>query len=626
MSRLGKYLLRTSERTFQSALLAIVLCAMPALAAPFAYVVNTNQAVVGGPGSVSVIDSASNTVTATITVPSQPTGIALTPDGVFAYVTNASSNVVSVIGTATNTVVASVPVSTATESFSVAITPNGAYAYVVVNQAVAVIATATHTVVANIPIPNEGIGQSSPIYVAITPNGAFAYVGDHSLGVVWVIATATNKIVTAVKVGGQVQTLAITPDGNFVYEANSGNLDVSVIQTATNTVVANYRNASQLDTYGVALNPNGAWAYVSGYNPGSVEVISTASATGVTNIPLANPGAQGLAVSPNGAFVYVANSLLNSVSVISTATNSVVTSVPVGPFPVAVAFAPSPAPVSVTPNPASGLTVTFALTYTDLYGASDLGLVGVVFNSQVALANSCTVFYAPSTNLIYLYNDAGTGWSSVAPGAGTLTNSQCTITRIGTSVATSGNNLTLNLSVTVSPTYTGKHGVFMRAQDNRDSKSGWVNKGTWSPTTNQPPAVVSVTPNPASGRTNTFALTYSDSNGASDLYLVEALFSSVVSALNSCEVFYVPATNLLYLVNDAGSGTSSIFPGSGTLSNSQCTITGSGTSVATSGDTLTLNVEITASPTFTGTKNIYMFAEDNSFANTGAVNKGTWTP
>ena len=71
-----------------------------------AYVVNGNS------GTVSVIDTATNTVGATVTVGTAPYGVAITPDGTSAYVTNDGSNTVSVIDTATNTVSATVTVGT----------------------------------------------------------------------------------------------------------------------------------------------------------------------------------------------------------------------------------------------------------------------------------------------------------------------------------------------------------------------------------------------------------------------------------------------------------------------------------------------------------------------------------
>jgi YVTN family beta-propeller protein len=63
-----------------------------------------------GSNNVSVINTATNALVATVTVGDQPSDLALTPDGSRAYVTNNNSGTVSVIGTATNTVVATVPV------------------------------------------------------------------------------------------------------------------------------------------------------------------------------------------------------------------------------------------------------------------------------------------------------------------------------------------------------------------------------------------------------------------------------------------------------------------------------------------------------------------------------------
>lgn len=54
--------------------------------------------------SVSVVSTATNTVTATITVGTYPIGIKVSPDGSTVYVSNRGSNTVSVISTATNAV------------------------------------------------------------------------------------------------------------------------------------------------------------------------------------------------------------------------------------------------------------------------------------------------------------------------------------------------------------------------------------------------------------------------------------------------------------------------------------------------------------------------------------------
>jgi YVTN family beta-propeller protein len=76
-----------------------------------------------GDNSVSVIDTATNTVTAKIFVGSGPFGVAVTPDGGKVYVANRGSNTVSVIDTATNTVTATIPVGVEPLAFGVFIVP-----------------------------------------------------------------------------------------------------------------------------------------------------------------------------------------------------------------------------------------------------------------------------------------------------------------------------------------------------------------------------------------------------------------------------------------------------------------------------------------------------------------------
>src|SRR5215469_881901 len=153
--------------TIFTLLLTLALGCLPARAQSFAYV--TSDA-----NDVSVINTATNTVVATVPVGATPFGVAITPNGAFAYVANFNFDDVSVINTATNTVVATV--TGLNEPNGVAITPDGAFAYVanfrLAVSNVSVINTATNTVVATVT------GLNGPAGVAITPNGAFAYVAN----------------------------------------------------------------------------------------------------------------------------------------------------------------------------------------------------------------------------------------------------------------------------------------------------------------------------------------------------------------------------------------------------------------------------------------------------------------
>ncbi len=103
-------------------LLGMVLFAAPTQAQQFAYVTNSSSS------SVSVVDTATNTVTATVGVEDRPIGIAFTPDRSLLYVANSGSNSVSVIDTANNTVSATVAVGSFPQGL--AFTPDGSRAYV----------------------------------------------------------------------------------------------------------------------------------------------------------------------------------------------------------------------------------------------------------------------------------------------------------------------------------------------------------------------------------------------------------------------------------------------------------------------------------------------------------------
>ncbi|MEX0999561.1 MAG: IPTL-CTERM sorting domain-containing protein [Thermodesulfobacteriota bacterium] len=102
--------------------------------------------------TVSVIDTSTNTVINTIPVGMRPTGVAVTPDGMFVYVNNSNDGTVSVIRTSTNTVVDTVPVGMAPEG--VAVTPDGMFVYVADfdDDTVSVIRTSTNTVVDTVPV------------------------------------------------------------------------------------------------------------------------------------------------------------------------------------------------------------------------------------------------------------------------------------------------------------------------------------------------------------------------------------------------------------------------------------------------------------------------------------------
>jgi uncharacterized protein (TIGR03437 family) len=305
----------------------------------YAYVANF------GSDNVSVIDTSSNTVIATIMVGSQPYGIAITPDGAFAYVANCGGDVY-VIDTSTNKVATKFLAGKCPTG--VAITPDGTRAYVTLDNAnsVAVIDTSSNTVMTKIAV------GTAPGGIAITPDGTRVYVTNvgamASGSSVSVIDTSSNTVAATVGLGnvGSVG-VAITPDGTRAYVTNVVSGSISVIDTSSNTVADTLSVANVGDTpVGVAITPDGAHVYVLTYGAngtGPVAVIDTTSNT-IVDMVSVGTGPTGVGISPDGtrAYVTIATNVTGigagAVTVIDTSNNTVVDTVTVGSTPFGVAF------------------------------------------------------------------------------------------------------------------------------------------------------------------------------------------------------------------------------------------------------------------------------------------------
>ncbi|MFF1626199.1 beta-propeller fold lactonase family protein [Streptomyces sp. NPDC058272] len=269
------------------------------------------------------------TVLAGMVVPLAAATPAAAQDNTFAYVTNDSSGTVSVIDTATNTVTATIPVGTAPQG--VALTPDGTRVYVTNSgsDTVSVIDTSTNTVTATVPV---GVG---PRGVAV---GGSVYVTNAGSDTVSVIDTSSNTVTATIPVGDFPQGVGVSPD--TVYVTNSNSDTVSVIDTSTNTVTATIPVGGFPLGVAVAL-VGGANVYVTNSNSDTVSVIDSATNTVTATVPVGDLP-QGVAVTPDTSRVYVTNAASDTVSVIDTSTNTVTATIPVGDLPVGVAVGSVP--------------------------------------------------------------------------------------------------------------------------------------------------------------------------------------------------------------------------------------------------------------------------------------------
>jgi YVTN family beta-propeller protein len=160
------------------------------------YVYVTDWAFSSRTGLVKIIDASSNTLLSrTVPVGNSPVGIGVSPSGGRVYVANTGSGTVSVIDTATNTVPSGGTLPVGTSPTGIAVSPSGLVVYVARQGGgvsspggVSSIWAPTNTILANVPIVN------SPFGVATDPAGARFFVGNQD-GTVSVIDASTNAAV-----------------------------------------------------------------------------------------------------------------------------------------------------------------------------------------------------------------------------------------------------------------------------------------------------------------------------------------------------------------------------------------------------------------------------------------------
>ncbi|MGH8225507.1 MAG: beta-propeller fold lactonase family protein [Gammaproteobacteria bacterium] len=317
---------------FLSAALALLLVLAPlAQAAPYAYVTSEDD------DTLTVIDTANNSVVATIAVGSIPFGVTVSHDGTRVYAANScmasycGDGSVSVIDTAANQVIDTIAPTFFPTPTSVAVSPDGARLYVTNNTAdgtVSMINSATNTVFATVDV---GYG---PRGVAVSPGGTRVYVanqcakgGNCGHGTLSVINTPPNQVVATIALGLSPAGVAVSPDGTRVYVVNEFSGSVSVINATTDQVIATVLVGNF--PIGVAVSPDGARAYVANWGGDTVSVIDAAT-NQVTDTVTVGTYPASVAFSPDGTRVYVVNYESDTVSVIDAATDKVVGSIPVG--------------------------------------------------------------------------------------------------------------------------------------------------------------------------------------------------------------------------------------------------------------------------------------------------------
>jgi YVTN family beta-propeller protein len=249
--------------------------------------------------SLIAANAHAKTQVTTIPVGGNPTGVAFSPNGLRAFITNTGSNSVSVLDTRSESVIATIPV-----------------------------------------------GQS-PVGIAITPDGSRGFVTNYESASVSVLDLSQNTSIATIPVGHRPYAVTVAPNGATVWVSNFGSTGVSVLDSNQLTVIT---TIPILYPRGLAISPDGSTAWVAGYSAfiGNGDRTQSLNFNGVdglfridasrfsvmSGIPI-NPGRGGninawdVAVSPSGHRIWVTNPYAQQVAVVDPARNAIVSTIEV---------------------------------------------------------------------------------------------------------------------------------------------------------------------------------------------------------------------------------------------------------------------------------------------------------
>ena len=176
------------------------------------------------------------------------------------------------------------------------------------NNTVSQVSLSTRTIVETIDV---GEGPMGAWRRAMTRENStpVVYVTNYNDGTVSVIGE--DNEITTINVGDDPIGVAVTPDGNYAYVANSEDNSVSIIDTDDESVT----DTLYVDDgpWGVAVGAQGDYVYVTNNYSDTVTVIQTSDNTIYRTFNVGD-GPCGVSAPINGMFAYVVNQYDGSIS------------------------------------------------------------------------------------------------------------------------------------------------------------------------------------------------------------------------------------------------------------------------------------------------------------------------
>jgi YVTN family beta-propeller protein len=243
-----------------------------------------------GSNTIEVIDTATDTLESPITLAGSPWGLALSPDGTKLYSTLDAGGL-SIIDTANDTVTSSITAGIDNDTTNVTISPDGLTAYVTdtASNELQVIDLTTGTVTQTIAMPADPFGlaftkDGTKLYVANNPPGGGSISVFSTFPVIAATAPAAMKV-------GAAYSFTVASTGTPTFAVTSGALPAGITLDPATGVLSGTPTAAGSATFAItATNANGTNTRRFSVNVASAVLAADAAptlpATGAASLPL----------------------------------------------------------------------------------------------------------------------------------------------------------------------------------------------------------------------------------------------------------------------------------------------------------------------------------------------------
>lgn len=305
-------------------------------------------------GDLTIVDSASRKVIATVPLGKRPRGIHASPDQKTLYVAlsgspsagpgvdesklpppDKSKDGIGVFDVAQNRLLRIIPGGSDPENFDLSQDGKQLFISNEDTSSLSVVDIASGTVIRTIKVGGQPEG------VKTTPDGKRVFVTSEEDGTISALDPVTGRIFSTFKVGHGPRSITFFPDGLRAYVNAENDGSVVLIDAISfkvlKTITLGQRGV--IKPMAVLLSPDASRLYVSTGRGQQIVVVDTASQAVIGSVTVGKRP-WGIALSPDRKILYSANGPSNDISVVNLADNTVVATIPAGTGPWGVVVVP----------------------------------------------------------------------------------------------------------------------------------------------------------------------------------------------------------------------------------------------------------------------------------------------